>query len=114
MEQSLPSSEIVQYADVDAFVEKTLELVKLERDEEVLQTQILRVLDNNFLINSNVISQEGLSEQELEKRGLCIRKLRIVGTSTGLGGRTLLKLESNRGGTTGSPLPANKFSAGNM
>jgi hypothetical protein len=68
--------------------------------------------------------QDRNSEKELQRKGICLRKLKVARLyirlshhfqiderSTGLGGRVLVKLFHFKPGQE-SPLPAHKFSSG--
>ena len=67
--------------DIAAFVEKHRHLIDLERQAEVEETTKL---------------QATLSAPELERRGLCLLRLRIADEHAGLGGRDLLELEPTK------------------
>lgn len=81
---------------LDRFVEKQLELLELERDEEVEQ---------------NTKLQEKYSVKELQSKGLCITKLVLDCAHTGLYGRTICKFRSCQ---HGAPLPSHGFSNGDI
>lgn len=79
--------------DIHSFASKTLDLLGLERQEELNQSRSLRELKNC---------------KTLEKLGLCLSKLYITSCRSGLYGRTLLTFnKSNR-----QLLPANAFTTG--
>lgn len=82
--------------DLDAFVEKQLELLELERNEEVEQ---------------NAKAQEIFTLKELENKGLCITRVSLDSCYTGLYGRRIGKF---RAWKRGAALPANKFSSGDI
>ncbi|GFU42605.1 DNA-binding protein SMUBP-2 [Nephila pilipes] len=69
----------------ERFAAKHLELLELEREAEIEENKCL---------------QEGCSVKSLQKKGVCIPKLRIFKTSTGLFGRTLLHFEAFYGNST--------------
>jgi hypothetical protein len=77
--------------DVNAYVKKTRELIQQEQDEEMTEEQLFK---------------SKLSAKELEERGVCLSKLVVAETRTGLYGRCMLTLESSRGDGT---LPASRF-----
>eukprot|EP01119_Soliformovum_irregulare_P006561 TRINITY_DN1870_c2_g1_i2.p1 TRINITY_DN1870_c2_g1~~TRINITY_DN1870_c2_g1_i2.p1 ORF type:complete len:255 (-),score=61.68 TRINITY_DN1870_c2_g1_i2:651-1415(-) len=81
---------------VAAFIEKTEHLLKLEVEAENEEFQHLK---------------ETYSEEVLAKRGICLRKLTVESTRTGLGGRSLIKLKSNK---PDHPLTAHKFTVGDI
>ena len=83
-------------ADVSHFVAKTISLLNLERKAEIEETKSL---------------QENVSPRELQRRGVCLLKLRVRGRRTGLYGRTLLTFEINKPGTDGK-LPSHSFTPG--
>ena len=83
-------------ADVSQFVEKTISLLNLERKAEIEETKSL---------------QENLSPKELQKRGVCLLKLRIRSRKTGLYGRYLLTFEINQPGSDGK-LPSHSLTPG--
>src|SRR4051812_45366488 len=85
--------------DVDAFIEQQLKLLVLERDAEVEEGKRLRAGTDAFWRSD---LQETLPEKELQRRGLCLVKLRVAGCHTGLAGRALLKLRHKE---TDTPLP---------
>jgi len=68
---------------ISSYVDATRRLIELERDAEINETARL---------------QATLSAAELERRGLCILRLKIADGHTGLGARTLLDLEPSRDG----------------
>ena len=73
-------------ADVSTFVHKTLSLLNIERKAEVDEARTL---------------QENSNLNELQKKGVCLLKLRVQSRCTGLYGRDLLTFESSRFGTDG-------------
>lgn len=86
-------------ADVNTFVEKTLELLNLEREAEITEaTAFYDSADNSAL----------------EKKGVCLSKLIVFSRRTGLYGRTLLTL--GKGKTSRhlaeSSLPAHRITPG--
>ncbi|XP_033095594.1 DNA-binding protein SMUBP-2-like [Anneissia japonica] len=81
---------------VEAFVKKQLELINLERQEEIEETRVF---------------QENLPLKELQQRGVCLLKLHITSQYTGLYGRKLVVFEGPQTNTNGS-LPAHSFSPG--
>jgi ATP-dependent RNA/DNA helicase IGHMBP2 len=83
-------------ADVSGFVEKTLSLLNIERKAEVEEARAL---------------QESSNLNELQKKGVCLLKLRVRSRCTGLYGRDLLTFESSRLGTDGI-LPAHRITPG--
>ena len=83
-------------ADVSQFVFKTISLLNLERKAEIEETRTL---------------QENISPKELQKRGVCLLKLRIRARRTGLYGRSLLTFEINKPGTDGK-LPSHSLTPG--
>ncbi|CAG2247330.1 IGHMBP2 [Mytilus edulis] len=64
------------------FIETHLKLLDLERETEIEETRILT---------------EKLPPKELQRRGVCLLKLRISGRKTGLYGRTILSFEASGG-----------------
>ena len=85
-------------ADVSQFVGKTISLLNLERKAEIEETRSF---------------QENVSPKELQKRGVCLLKLRIRGRKTGLYGRYLLIFELNKPGSDGK-LPSHSFTPGRL
>ncbi|GAM26146.1 hypothetical protein SAMD00019534_093210 [Acytostelium subglobosum LB1] len=88
----------------DIFVEKTLKLLDIEKESE---------------IELSVSLQSTLSNRELELKGICIRKLCLESFSTGLGGRSLVRLipaasKSKQQGDGGGDLPPHKFTPGDV
>ncbi|XP_067663777.1 DNA-binding protein SMUBP-2-like [Haliotis asinina] len=63
---------------LELFVRKTLELLNKEREAEVEETRVLT---------------EKLPPKELQRRGVCLLKLRLTGRNSGLYGRTLVTFE---------------------
>ena len=84
--------------DISRFVAKTISLLNLERRVEIEETRAL---------------QENISPKELQKRGVCLLKLRIRGRRTGLYGRTLLTFEVSKPGSDGK-LPSHSLTPGNV
>ncbi|KAG0417475.1 hypothetical protein HPB47_005582 [Ixodes persulcatus] len=82
--------------NLDDFVSKHLELLELERDEEVEQ---------------NAKLQEKFSLKELQNKGLCITRLLLGSSRTGLYGRNICRFRSSH---HGAPLPSHKFSSGDI
>lgn len=82
--------------DLDEFVNKHLELLELERNEEVEQ---------------NAKLQEKFSLKELQSKGLCITRLLLGSSRTGLYGRNICRFRSSH---HGAPLPSHKFSSGDI
>ncbi|RDD36858.1 DNA-binding protein SMUBP-2 [Trichoplax sp. H2] len=81
--------------DIHSFTSKTLDLLALERQEELHQSRALRELKNC---------------KTLEKLGLCLSKLYLTNCRSGLYGRTLLTFNKyNR-----QLLPAHEFTAGDI
>ncbi|RWS17111.1 DNA-binding protein SMUBP-2-like protein [Dinothrombium tinctorium] len=60
---------------LESFVNKHLRLIKIEHDEE---------------INERTKQRANLTAAELQRRGICLNKLRIIGSKTGLFGRLLI------------------------
>ncbi|KAJ7381195.1 DNA-binding protein SMUBP-2 [Desmophyllum pertusum] len=85
-------------ADVSQFVVKTISLLNLERKTEIEETKSL---------------QENISPKELQRRGVCLLKLRIRSRKTGLYGRSLLTFEVNKPGTDGK-LPSHSVTPGDI
>ncbi len=80
---------------IERFVEKSLRLLELERQAEIEEAER---------------RQAGFSAHELEKRGWCLARLKIVDQFTGPGGRAALALEPSRG----VDLPAHRFQPGDL
>ncbi|XP_077978180.1 DNA-binding protein SMUBP-2-like [Glandiceps talaboti] len=80
------------------FIAKTRKLIELERSEEIEENRQI---------------QETLSAKELQRRGVCLLKLQIKSTKTGLYGRTLVVLELARH-FMNKKLPANSISPGDI
>ena len=80
---------------IEDFVQTQLDLLELERQAEVEETQRLRA---------------SLSAGELERRGVALLRLVVVDCGYGLGGRRLLTL----GPSSARDLPANRFSPGDI
>ncbi|GFV21813.1 DNA-binding protein SMUBP-2 [Trichonephila clavipes] len=93
-EMDLGKEEILD--NCDRFAAKHLELLELEREAEIEENKCL---------------QEGCSVKSLQKKGVCIPKLRISSTTTGLFGRTLLNFGTFYG--NGS-LPTHTISSGDI
>ena len=82
--------------DVSQFAFKTISLLSLERKAEIEETKSL---------------QENVSPKELQRRGVCLLKLRIRSRRTGLYGRLLLTFEINKPGSDGK-LPTHSLTPG--
>lgn len=82
--------------DVSQFVVKTISLLSLERKAEIEETKSL---------------QENVSPKELQRRGVCLLKLRIRSRRTGLYGRLLLTFEINKPCSDGK-LPTHSLTPG--
>ncbi|XP_052076067.1 DNA-binding protein SMUBP-2-like isoform X3 [Mytilus californianus] len=67
---------------MEKFIETHLKLLDLERETEIEETRILT---------------EKLPPKELQRRGVCLLKLKISGRKTGLYGRTILSFEASGG-----------------
>jgi ATP-dependent RNA/DNA helicase IGHMBP2 len=80
---------------IERFVERQLRLLELERQAEIDETVRLA---------------RELPEDELERRGVMLRRLVVADLEPGLGGRTMAILESSRGGA----LPAHRFGPGDV
>jgi DNA polymerase alpha-associated DNA helicase A len=80
--------------DLESFVEKTKELLRIEQECEIEQTEELMT---------------SLSPKELVERGIVLDKLEISTQATGLGGKFLVRFESKWKGTN---LPSHKFQPG--
>ena len=83
-------------ADLNSFVEKTLELLNLERQAEIDESRAF---------------YEGADNTTLENKGVCLRKLVIVSRRTGLYGRILLTLAKGHS-RKNLPLPAHCITTG--
>ena len=83
-------------ADVSQFVVKTISLLNLERKAEIEEAKSL---------------QDNVSPKELQRRGVCLLKLRLRGRRTGLYGRLLLTFEVNKPGSDGK-LPSHSLTPG--
>ena len=87
-------------ADLNTFVEKTLKLLNLEKQAE---------------INESKAFYENADCTELENKGVCLRKLVVLGQRTGLYGRILLTLGKAKEHTLKNlPLPANCITTGDI
>ena len=87
-------------ADLNAFVEETLKLLNLEKQAE---------------INESKAFYENADCTTLENKGVCLRKLVILGQKTGLYGRTLLTLgKAKEHSSKNSPLPAHCITTGDI
>ena len=85
-------------ADLNLFVEKTLELLNLERQAEINESRA-------FYANTDSTT--------LENKGVSLRKLVIFGRKTGLYGRILVTLGKAKGHSSKNvPLPAHCITAG--
>ncbi|KAK3727630.1 hypothetical protein QZH41_017651, partial [Actinostola sp. cb2023] len=85
-------------ADVSSFVDKTIYLLNIERKAEVDEARA---------------TQENCSLNELQKKGVCLLKLRVRSRCTGLYGRDLLTFESARV-VDGGTLPAHRITPGDI
>ncbi|KAI9007107.1 P-loop containing nucleoside triphosphate hydrolase protein [Gaertneriomyces semiglobifer] len=83
--------------DLRDHVEHLKQLLKLERDFEI--ATVGKLLDQ-------------LTPTVLQKRGLCLLGLRVTGSRTGLGGKTLLDFETGHEGF--NPLPAHQIRVGDV
>lgn len=81
---------------VEEFVRKCRELLAIERQTEVDETKQLL---------------EACSPKELQRRGICLLKLRIGNKKTGLYGRTVISFETF---WPGNDLPSHSLSAGDI
>ncbi|XP_064609271.1 DNA-binding protein SMUBP-2-like [Liolophura sinensis] len=81
---------------VEKFVAKTLELLEIERDAEIEETRVLH---------------ENLPAKELQRRGVCLLKLRIAERRTGLYGRSIVTFEPH---VSGQELPSHTLSPGDI
>ena len=86
-------------ADVAQYVHKTISLLNLERKAEIEETKSL---------------QENISPKELQRRGVCLLKLRIRSRKTGLYGRYLLTFELNKPPGSDGKLPSHSLTPGNF
>ena len=80
---------------LETFVKQQLRLIELERKNEIDETARL---------------QSSLKMTELERRGLCLGRLRVVDDSVGFGGRTLLVLQL----ADGKYLPEHRFHSNDL
>ncbi|XP_056657155.1 DNA-binding protein SMUBP-2 [Monodelphis domestica] len=85
-------------AAVESFVSCQLKLLELEREAELQEKRTW---------------QESVAPKELQRRGVCLLKLRVSSQRTGLYGRLLVVLEP-RTGEPGAPLPCNNFGPGDI
>lgn len=85
--------------DLFRFVKKTLSLLTVERNAEIEETKSL---------------QENISPKELQRRGVCLLKLRIRSRRTGLYGRHLLTLELSKTTSPDGKLPSHSLTPGNL
>ncbi len=81
--------------DLDAFVARHQELLRIERAEEIAQQE--RLLRTR-------------SEAELEQRGVLLRRLEVADLEPGLGGALHALLQQSRGGS----LPPHRFAPGDV
>jgi superfamily I DNA and/or RNA helicase len=81
--------------DIERFVENQLRLIEVERRAEIEQSTDLRAR---------------LPAAELERRGLCLLRLRVEDVSSALGGRCLLRLAP----ISGESLPATRVQPGDI
>lgn len=79
---------------VEKFIYKTKELLRIEQECEVQQTEELMTT---------------LKPKELVERGIVLEKLDITSQATGLGGKFLVRLEST---WKGQQLPPHRFQPG--
>ncbi|KXJ05054.1 DNA-binding protein SMUBP-2, partial [Exaiptasia diaphana] len=90
-------------AEVSKFVEKTISLLNIERKAEVDEARSI---------------QENVNLNELQRKGVCLLKLRLRSRCTGLYGRSLLTFESSEVGGAESPdgrvLPAHRITPGDI
>ncbi|XP_063968826.1 DNA-binding protein SMUBP-2-like [Lytechinus pictus] len=84
---------------IGKFVRKHLDLLDIERQAEIEQT-------------SDLLGK--LSVRELERRGVCLLKLRCASQATGLYGRTVLTFEPLRSQGQDGKLPAHNFGPGDI
>ncbi|XP_070198061.1 DNA-binding protein SMUBP-2-like isoform X2 [Littorina saxatilis] len=81
---------------VDEFVTRTRKLLEKERDAEIEETRVLT---------------EQLPAKELQRRGVCLIKLRLAERSTGLYGRTVAAFQPY---WPGNDLPSHNFTPGDI
>lgn len=87
-------------ADVSSFVEKTISLLNIERKAEVDEARNI---------------QESSNLNDLQRKGVCLLKLRVISRCTGLYGRVLLTFErAKTGGVDGNSLPAHRITPGKL
>eukprot|EP00057_Strongylocentrotus_purpuratus_P007910 XP_011662384.1 PREDICTED: DNA-binding protein SMUBP-2 [Strongylocentrotus purpuratus] len=86
-------------SSIGEFVRKHLDLLDVERQAEIEQT-------------SDLLGK--LSVRELERRGVCLLKLRCASQATGLYGRTVLTFEPLRSQGQEGKLPAHNFGPGDI
>jgi len=87
-------------ADVSSFVDKTISLLNIERKAEVDEARSI---------------QENANLNDLQRKGVCLLKLRVLGRCTGLYGRVLLTFErAKTGGVDGNVLPAHRITPGKL
>ena len=82
--------------NLSKFVKSKISLLNLERQAEIDQSKALK---------------EHVSPKELQKKGVCLLKLRVRSRCTGLYGRSLVSFEWNRPGSDGK-LPAHSITPG--
>ena len=82
--------------DVLQFAKSRISLLNLERQVEIDESRALR---------------EHVDPKELQKKGLCLLKLRVRSQCTGLYGRFLVTFESNQPGSDGK-LPSHSITPG--
>ena len=82
---------------VEAFANRQIALIEQERECEMEEVNLL---------------QSSLSPAELQRRGVALLSLRITGMRSGLGGKTLVDLETSTGGM--DKLPTHKFRVGDI
>ena len=85
----------IMYSSLADFISRQEELLKIEHDEE---------------IQERTTAIETLSLKELEKRGICLRNLKVCDQRTGMYGRFLVTYGANGGEKTS--LSSHKFSSG--
>lgn len=85
----------IMYSSLADFISRQEELLKIEHDEEVQE---------------RATAIETLSLKELEKRGICLRNLKVCDQRTGMYGRFLVTYGANGGEKTS--LSSHKFSSG--
>jgi hypothetical protein len=84
---------VKDWTSLEHFIQVNEELLQLERADEAKE-------------QANIFSK--LSLESLEKRGVCLRRLDVLASSTGLYGRTMVTFKL----TNGLPLPATRIGPG--